>query len=89
MIEDYRIRVGPAGYNVEGYFNVTFDLSWWDKLIGTEKGVYGWHCLDILGRRWQLYYGMRMITPPAVFSSIEKAQAFIDHQKQIGKVVTV
>lgn len=89
MIENYRIVKGPSGYNVEGFFNVTYRRNFWDRLFRMHKGLYGWHLLDLFGRKWEVYMGIPVIPPAAVFKTEAKAREFIDWQKQRGEIIAV
>lgn len=89
MIEKYRIVKGPSGYNVEGFFNYTYRRSFFDRLFKMPKGIYGWHLLDKYGRKWEVYIGIPVVPPAAVFSTKEKALKFIEWQKSIGEIITV
>lgn len=89
MIERYRIVKGPSGYNVEGFFNVTWKRSFFESLFGFPRGIYGWHLLDMYGSKWYVSIHMPIITRAAVFESEEKARAFIAWQKSRGEIITV
>lgn len=85
-LEPYRIVKGPVGYNVEGFFNVTYRRNWFEKLFGMPKGLYGWHLLDETGNRWYICDRVSY-WKPAIYSTLKKAQEFIDWQKSVGAIV--